>query len=269
MLSPWLPVHLLEAFCPMSYRLAIDIGNSRSKFALFAPEGELRVEGKAATEELETALPRLLSSLPEGAALQVGWASVAQPEDLTAWALWASWQPRPQLFPLDANSAFPIESHYRSPATLGTDRLLGVIGARQLLAERPVLVIDAGTALTYDLATAAGVYLGGAIAPGLRLRLRALHVFTARLPLVEPQPHPPLIGDTTERSLLAGAATGMAAEIDGMIDRYRQQLGPDLQVFLTGGDGPYFEKLLKNQTFADASLILSGIHHTLTHVTSV
>ena len=221
-----------------------------------------------ATVDLQAALRAFLPAVPAGE-LRVGWASVAQPEDLTAWPLWQARHPRPQLIPLDASSPFPIENRYRTPATLGSDRLLGVIGARQLAPEKPVLVIDAGTAVTYDVATAAGAYLGGAIAPGLRMRLRALHEFTARLPLVEPTPAPPLIGDSTTASLLAGAATGMAAEIDGLIEAYRQALGPTLATFLTGGDAPYFEKLLKNQTFADASLILRGIHYTLTHVPSV
>ncbi|MCB0841544.1 MAG: type III pantothenate kinase, partial [Bacteroidetes bacterium] len=126
------------------------------------------------------------------------------------------------------------------------------------------LVIDAGTAITYDFATANGEYKGGGIAPGMAMRFRALHEFTARLPLVSSQSDVLLIGDSTTASIQSGVQWGIIAEVEGMISYYKSQISPDLQVFLTGGDSGFFENHLKNINFADSNLILKGIHYILT-----
>jgi type III pantothenate kinase len=101
------------------------------------------------------------------------------------------------------------------------------------------------------------------------MRFRALHEFTARLPLVEPLPEPPLVGDSTAASIQSGVIRGMQSEVEGVIRQYQSHYGETLSVFLTGGDLPYFEKLGKNINFADSNLILRGIHFILTQQKSL
>ena len=125
-----------------------------------------------------------------------------------------------------------------------------------------VLAIQAGSCLVTDLVTAKGDYLGGTIAPGLRMRLRALEHFTARLPLLEPTPVDYLVGDTTEKSILSGVVNGLVGEIEGMICRYQAQFSP-LKVVLTGGDAPLLSNSLKNSIFAAPNLVLLGLYKIL------
>ena len=109
-----------------------------------------------------------------------------------------------------------------------------------------------------------GVYFGGAIAPGIRMRYRSMHEFTARLPLVEPQLNPPLVGDSTQASMRSGVNVGVVAEVAGMIEKFAAQY-PELQVVITGGDLIVFEGLTKNSIFADPDLLLKGLNFILTH----
>lgn len=169
-------------------------------------------------------------------------------------------------------SPLPIENAYATPHTLGIDRLLAVIGARRLAAANtPILVLDAGTALTYDFATAEGVYLGGGISLGRAMRYRALHHFTAKLPDFSaemPSSRPPLIGTTTQTAIRSGADNGLLAEVAGVVAEYQQRVAPaPLAVFITGGDAEYLATHLKSPTFApcyvEPHLVLHGIHFAL------
>ena len=153
----------------------------------------------------------------------------------------------------------PAINKYLTPETLGKDRLAGVIGARQLLPESDVLVVDAGTAITYDLITAAGEYLGGSISPGIAIRYKALHTFTGRLPLLDYYGDAPLTGDTTSSCIQSGVLNGVLAEMEGIIGSY-QLIYPGLKIILTGGDHNYFDKRLKIKTFAAPNLVLEGLN---------
>ncbi|MCB0852073.1 MAG: type III pantothenate kinase, partial [Bacteroidetes bacterium] len=159
----------------------------------------------------------------------------------------------------------PIKNRYATPATLGVDRIVAAIGAWSKSAPRAVLVIDAGTALTFDIINQSGEYLGGAISPGINMRFRALHEFTARLPLVTFEEVPPLIGDSTIQSMRSGVINGVIAEINGVINLHRATFQDQLDVYLTGGDMKLFENHLKNINFADAYLTLEGIYKVLNH----
>ncbi len=167
-------------------------------------------------------------------------------------------------FKLTHTLALPITNKYATPETLGADRLAGVCGAKLLFPHEPCLVIDSGTCITYDIVDADGKYLGGAIAPGLRMRLKAMHEFTSRLPLAEVKEQIPLIGNSTLTCLQSGALNGMQAEIEGMIGRYQQRY-PDLKVILCGGDIHFFENNLKGAIFAVRNLVLSGLNSILIH----
>ena len=153
----------------------------------------------------------------------------------------------------------PLINKYASPETLGKDRLAGAVGAKYWMPHSDILVIDAGTAITYDLLTADGEYLGGGISPGIAMRYKALHAFTGRLPLLDYYDDADLIGSDTASGIHSGVLNGAVAELEGIIKRY-QLLYPGLKIILTGGDHNYFDKRLKIKTFAAPNLVLEGLN---------
>ena len=156
-------------------------------------------------------------------------------------------------------TSLPITNKYGTPETLGKDRLAGVVGAYQMFPANNILVIDAGTAITYDIITAEGEYAGGAISPGIAMRYKALHTFTDRLPLLDFYDEASLVGDDTSTSIHSGVLNGAVAEMDGIIQRY-QLVYPGLKIILTGGNHNYFDKRLKIKTFAAPNLVLEGLN---------
>ena len=173
---------------------------------------------------------------------------------------WANHIPRKYI--LSASLPIPVNNLYATPHTLGVDRIASVCGAWQRFPGTNCLVIDAGTCVTYDVVDKDGNYHGGSIAPGLRMRLQAMHTFTARLPLADIVDNPPLVGTTTEACLQSGAINGMVEEINGIIHRYQAEF-EGLQVILCGGDGRFFENKLKESIFALPELVLSGLNSIL------
>ena len=159
----------------------------------------------------------------------------------------------------DHHTPVPVVNKYSTPETLGKDRLAGVVGARQLFPASNILVIDAGTAITYDMITETGEYLGGSISPGIGMRYKALHTFTDRLPLLDYYDDAQLIGDDTASGIHSGVLNGVVAELEGIIRNY-QSAYPDLKIILTGGDHNYFDKRLKIKTFAAPNLVLEGLN---------
>jgi len=169
-----------------------------------------------------------------------------------------------KFFILDETLKLPVQINYKTPRTLGKDRLAGIVGAQQNYKNRNILVIDSGTAITYDLLGASGIYLGGNISPGMTVRFKALNKFTKQLPLLDEQGDLPNIGYNTETAIRAGVVGGIIKEIDAYIDEYKKQY-PGLLVFLTGGHSFYFETKLKNATFADVNLVLTGLNEILNY----
>jgi type III pantothenate kinase len=157
----------------------------------------------------------------------------------------------------------PLTNLYRSAMTLGSDRLAAAVGAYTLFPQRNVLTVDAGTCIKYNFVNDRNEYLGGAISPGLPMRLKAMHHYTAALPLVEAdKTYDRLVGQDTAGSLLSGALLGAACEVDDMIARYQRAYG-NLQVVITGGDADYLCKQLKNRFFADQNILLQGLNTIL------
>jgi type III pantothenate kinase len=163
---------------------------------------------------------------------------------------------------LDETTPVPITVRYETPETLGKDRLAAVTGAHFLQPGKNILVIDAGTAITYEFIDNQGIYRGGNISPGLTTRFRALHRFTGRLPLVKETEDVPFIGANTGNAIIAGVVNGIVFEMDGYIDFFKSQF-KDFFVFLTGGHSHYFESRLKNHIFADPNLVLTGLNRIL------
>lgn len=157
----------------------------------------------------------------------------------------------------------PIVINYKTPETLGKDRIAAVCGASVLFPGRNALIIDAGTAITYDILTADNFYLGGNISPGLQIRFKALNTFTGKLPLVHINKEKQnLFGETTEEAIKCGVLNGMIYEIDGFINDFKAQYS-DLLIVFTGGDCFFFEKLLKNRIFAEPNLTAIGLNKIL------
>ena len=163
---------------------------------------------------------------------------------------------------LDEHTSVPISIEYKTKNTLGKDRIAAVTGANYLKPGQNILVIDAGTAITYEVLEMNGIYKGGNISPGMITRFRSLNLLTKQLPLVDVSNEVPLIGTSTESAILAGVVNGIIYEMDGYIDTLKMKYG-DVFVFLTGGHSFYFERRLKNRIFANANLVLIGLNRIL------
>ena len=163
---------------------------------------------------------------------------------------------------LNNSTPLPIKILYKSPTSLGNDRIALAVGAITNFPNKNVLVIDAGTCITYDLINSKKEYLGGSISPGIQMRYNALHQFTSQLPLLESVDTAMLTGVNTEESIHSGIINGVFVEIDGIIQRYTNQY-PDIKVIVTGGNAKFFDKGLKNTIFANPNLLMQGLNKIL------
>ncbi len=165
---------------------------------------------------------------------------------------------------LEPTTAVPFKNLYASPNTLGTDRMALISAAVHEFKNTACLVISCGTCITYDVVNAQAEYLGGVISPGLHMRLNAMHHFTGKLPLVDLLEPTHIIGNSTETCLQHGAYTAALHEINGFIHQYQEVYKP-LQVILTGGDAPLLAKRLKSNIFVAQNFLLNGLNIILQH----
>ena len=156
----------------------------------------------------------------------------------------------------------PIGNAYLTPATLGRDRLAAAVGAATLYPGRNALIVDFGTAVTLDFVSADGVFRGGCISPGMAMRFRALHEYTAALPLCDATDSAELLGRTTDEAVRLGVMNSLAFEIEGYIARMQGEI-EDLCVIFTGGDTNFFAKRIKNTIFANCNLVFWGLNRIL------
>lgn len=166
-----------------------------------------------------------------------------------------------RVYELTSMLPLPFSVGYVTPATLGRDRIAAVAGAYTMYPGRDVLVIDAGTAVTYDLLTAEGCYVGGNIAPGLWMRAKSLHDFTERLPMVDVESELPveMWGTSTDGAIRAGVVRGVVAEAA----YYRSQLGDDAVVIMTGGDAARIAPLIDLDVEVVPELVTKGLNSIL------
>jgi type III pantothenate kinase len=170
-----------------------------------------------------------------------------------------------QLIYFNAGMTTGIHNHYRTPQTLGLDRLAAVVGASHLYPGKNNLVIDGGTCITYDQVDAEGNYFGGSISPGLNMRYNALNHYTANLPVIKPDAaFNNNSGDDTATAIISGVQNGVKFELNGFIESYANNK-QELNVILTGGDSIFFDTLLKNSIFApyikiEPHLVLKGLN---------
>jgi type III pantothenate kinase len=165
---------------------------------------------------------------------------------------------------LNSDTKVPFKNAYASPKTLGVDRIALVASAVKTFPNKNVLIIDAGTCITYDFVNSKAEYFGGSISPGIHMRYKALNFFTEKLPLLEPQNPTNLVGDSTVNSMHSGVINGVISEIDGIINRYKEK-NQYLTVVLTGGDVKFLADRLKNSIFANPIFLLDGLNTILTY----
>jgi len=163
---------------------------------------------------------------------------------------------------LSHQTPLPFEMSYKSPETLGTDRLAAIAGAHNMFGNSNVLVIDAGTAVTYDMLESNNVYTGGNISPGLVLRFRALNEFTGRLPLVSKGDSFGNLGVNTVDAIRSGVQTGLIFEINEYIRTLKKKYR-ELKVIITGGDGKFFGDKLETGFILEPDLVLDGLNYIL------
>lgn len=164
---------------------------------------------------------------------------------------------------LNSTTPVPFQNLYSTPKTLGIDRIALVAGAIGEFPNQNVLVIDAGTCITYDFLNSKSEYLGGAISPGITIRYRSLHDYTSKLPQLAINEGFNLIGNSTSEAIHSGIINGVVQEIEGVINQYQAKY-QDLTVVLTGGDTKFLSKQLKNSIFANQNFLLHGLNQILT-----
>ncbi len=234
--------------------LIVDIGNSRVKFGVVSDGG---IVGTFCTESPDREfVSRIMSQYGvRRAAVVSSGVRCRWPEE------WIKPSVEDFLF-FDNSVPVPLVNEYATPSTLGADRLAAAVGVRTLYPDSDVLVVDFGTAITFDVVTADGRYLGGNISPGARTRFRALHDYTASLPLLGLPDSVGPLGRSTEEAVGCGVAQGILYEVEGYIAEMSSRC-EGLKIIFTGGDANYFAKRLKDAIFATCDLIIYGLNTIL------
>lgn len=236
--------------------LIIDVGNTRVKVALF--------KGDSIFDTYQFAKSKIAKKIKD----------IVEKHDVTNGIISSvasisekEFKKIEQLVPLlrlNHESRVPFKNEYATPITLGVDRIALASASVFKFPNKNVLVIDAGTCITYDFIDKKGVYYGGAIAPGIEMRYKSLYTFTDKLPLLDVTDPKQLTGNSTEESIHSGIVNGILSEIEGMIDRYKEK-NKELTVVLTGGDTNFLAKRLKNSIFANPNFLLEGLNNILNY----
>ena len=234
----------------MSVTLCLDFGNTRKKAAVFH-DAEIKEGITLPDDAVETIQSLIRKFQPAKSILSSVIEHNPAIEELLA-----------------LNTKFHKLSHLTKvlfttpvgrPETIGADRLALSAAAIHYYPDKNNFVIGLGTCITYNFINKFHEFVGGAISPGLEMRLKALNYYTAKLPLVEADANIPLIGYDTDTNILSGVVLGMAKEIDGFIHAYRERFS-NFNVLLTGGDIVYLASHLKSKIFADPDLIFKGLY---------
>ncbi len=244
----------------MHMNLVIDIGNSHIKLATFNNKGDLVEDFRRE----KSAFPEIISMIEKIPVQKAIISAVGRLDPEYRDIFTKNFN---ELIFLDKNTPLPIKVLYKTSETLGLDRIAAAAGALRIFPGFHVLIIDMGTAITIDLLTARGEFLGGNISPGMHTRFRALHDYTAKLPLIAADITFPEFGTDTRTAIVAGVQQGIIYEIDRYVDAYEQQY-PGCKFIITGGDGGFFVSRLKRPIFAKPELVLTGLNTILEFNTS-
>lgn len=239
--------------------LVIDIGNTRTKIAIFKNRELLKVDviNELTVDQIENY--NRSYGITDSILSSVGDDHIAIKSLLKRVTIYREF---------DASIRTQIKMLYKSPETLGLDRFAAVIAANVTYKGLNCLIIDAGTCITYDCVNKLGEYRGGSISPGVSMRFNALNVFTEKLPLLKVDPlFENWFGENTNTSIISGVQQGAYSEVLGFINYYKS-LYPDLRIILCGGDSEFFGSRLKNSIFAEAieiqpNLVLIGLNEVI------
>ena len=236
----------------MSKTLCLDLGNTRWKAALFVQENLQEIFVLGHDQESVNALNEILQAhRPDYSILSSVVDHLMEMEEML--------RARTRFHKLSNQSVLPFTIPAGKPETVGADRLALAAAAVHLFPAQNNLAIGLGTCITFNFINSSNEFMGGSISPGVELRFRAMHHFTAKLPLAKVHWNVPLIGYDTATNLQSGVVLGVACELDGIIDLYKKRFG-NFNALLTGGDIRIFEPHLKNKIFADPELIFKGLY---------
>jgi len=232
--------------------LAIDVGNTHIKCAVFREDILLELRNTESVV-LRTEIEKIISDYPDISQCIVSSVGKEAKDDFF-------------YFPKNIHvhfvsyrSIFPFTNRYQTPETLGTDRMILVSGATRRFPDQNRFIIDVGTAITYDFIDKNNIYLGGAISPGISLRYKALHTYTANLPLLEKKEADLFIEQTTSNSIHSGVINGVVFEIDSFVKRLHHKYDSFITI-LTGGETDFLAKKLKNTIFAKPNFLLESLN---------
>jgi type III pantothenate kinase len=232
-------------------RLIIDLGNTRGKAGVFRQDQIEQTFYFESYAELQEQIADLSIDI-----VFVSNVSARSLDEL------ASVLPDARLYEFSRKMQLPLGLHYDTPDTLGLDRIAAAVGAWQEFGRKNVLSIDCGSCITYDLVSSEAVFVGGAISPGVRMGLRAMHSMTGALPDLSQEWQKialKSVGKSTAECMVSGAINGILDEMNGYIGRYREELG-ELTIIMTGGDAAFFESKIKEPIFVRPNLVLTGLN---------
>lgn len=235
--------------------LVIDIGNSRTKIALF---NESDLMFNVPLDELTAENVEML--LDEHPTLNMAILSSTKSYSPNLKKILS--ERFKSFLELNHQTLIPIENLYESKETLGKDRLAAAIGANELFPNQNLLIVDAGTAITYDVVNSKNQFLGGNISPGLEMRYKALNYFTDKLPLIEQNDEFPMLGRNTTEAIRSGVQSGIIFEVEQYIQTLNK-IYENLKVIITGGDAKFFDRNLKSSIFVHFNLTLIGLNRIL------
>jgi type III pantothenate kinase len=234
--------------------LIIDVGNTRIKAAVFERYTMLDVlvfdKGRMISEVKKIIKKFKITSAIMSSVALISENKIEKLQNLV------------QLTLVSSNIEIPFKNLYATAKTLGVDRIALVYGAAIKFPKENVLIIDAGTCITFDFINSKAEYLGGAISPGIEMRYKSLHTFTSKLPLLKVNEPNSFIGNSTAESMNSGVVNGVIQEIDGVISQYKKEY-LHLTVVLTGGDTNFLSKQLKSSIFANQNFLLEGLNEIL------
>lgn len=243
--------------------LIIDIGNTRAK--LFVFDANQLVEQVFCDSETLYMLDQLTSkyAFRKGILSSVGHIGAEAEQRLSCLTF--------DFIRLDNSTHLPVELYFKPlgstectpiPPTMGADRIAALVGGMSLFPGKPLLIVDAGTCVTYEVIDNEGIYRGGNIAPGLTMRLKSMHEHTALLPLVTADGSTPDIGYDTDTAMRSGAVLGLQYEIEGYIELWKERY-PDLHVLITGGNTFTFNKKYETTIELEENLVAVGLNAIL------
>ncbi len=252
-------IEMMLYFCRHSkcMNLIVDAGNTFIKLAVFSND-TLVHKVVCQNREFPSALKAVSSAFTEISHAIVSAVGTFSKEYVT------SLSGKYGVVVLSSTTQVPFNNNYGTPLTLGVDRIALASGAAIKFPKEDVLIIDAGSCITYDFLNHKNYYIGGAISPGIAMRYKAMHHFTTSLPLLAKEAPINFIGDTTDASMHSGVVYGVVSEVYGTINRYKKEY-PNLKVILTGGDTDFLRDSIKIGIFANSNFLLEGLHFILEH----